>query len=70
MANPLYNRYGNGNVNNNILQQYQQVKNNPGMILDILLQNKKINYQQYSEMQSFKDNPQQIVNYLINHSNM
>ena len=69
MANPLYNRYGNGN-NNNILQQYQQVKNNPGMILDILLQNKKINYQQYSEMQSFKDNPQQIANYLINHANM
>lgn len=77
MANPLFNRFGGqfNNTNNsyggllNILKQYRQLQNDPGSILDILLNNGKINQQQYSELQSVRNNPQQIVNYLSQHGN-
>ena len=81
MVNPLFNRFG-GNyhptnqVNNNsgggivnALKQYRQLQNNPGVILDILLHNGKITQQQYNELQPIKNNPQQIVNYLVQHGN-
>ncbi len=42
------------------------VKNNPGAILDILLQKGKINQQQYYELQQYKNNPEAIGRYLIN----
>jgi hypothetical protein len=46
MPNNLFNRFGNAprqnNNNNNILAQIAQIKKNPGVILDILLQNEKI----------------------------
>lgn len=83
MANPLFNRFGgrhqngmNGNPSNvgnggllEIIHQYRQLQNNPGAILDILFQHSKINQQQYSELQPMRDNPQQIVNYLMRHGN-
>lgn len=77
MANPLFNRFGGqfNNTNNsyggllNILKQYRQLQSDPGSILDILLNNGKINQQQYSELQSVRNNPQQIVNYLSQHGN-
>ena len=69
--NPLFGRHGNQNQNysrnnNNILSQLAQVKNNPGYILDILLQNGKINQQQYNDLQPYKNNPEAIVKYLMN----
>ncbi len=77
MPTPLFNRFGNPgwqqnyqpqrNPGNNILHQLAMLKNNPGAILDILLQNDKINQQQYSELQQYKNNPQAIGNYLISH---
>ena len=77
MPTPLFNRFGNfggrqnyqppRNPGNNILHQLAMLKNNPGAILDILLQNGKINQQQYSELQQYKNNPSAIGNYLINH---
>lgn len=75
MANPLFNRFGNtqprGNGNGllNILNQYKQIQNDPGKILDVLLNNGKINQQQYDELQPMRNNPQQIVNYLSQHGN-
>ena len=83
MINPLFNRFGGtykpnnqtGGINNsgsgiiNALRQYRQLQNDPGAILDILLQNGKINQQQYNELQPMRNNPQQIVNYLAQHGN-
>ena len=77
MANPLYNMLMNNSVgmnfkpNNvmNIISQVRQLQNNPGQILDILLQSGKINQQQYNELQPYKNNPQQIFNYLVNNGN-
>ena len=79
MPIPLYNRFGgkhqpNNQVNNSIgiadvLKQYRQLQNDPGAILDILLRNNKINQQQYNELQPMRNNPMQIVNYLIQHGN-
>ncbi len=71
MSTPLFMKYGNqNNYGNNIagviLSQLAQVKNNPGYVLDILLQNKKINQQQYNELQPYKNNPEAIGRYLIN----
>ena len=53
MPNPLFNRFGNMNQNSggNILHQLAQIKKNPSAILDILLQNGKINQQQYNDLQ-------------------
>ena len=83
MPIPLFNRFGGGyqpnnqtgGMNNfgggivNALKQYRQLQNNPGAILDILLQNGKINNQQYNELQPIRNDPQQIVNYLVQHGN-
>ena len=75
MPNFLFNRYGNNNVNRpiynngnngNILNQFMQCKNNPGAILDILLQKGKITQQQYTDLQQYKNNPEAIGRYLIN----
>lgn len=70
MSIPLFNKFGNSNYNqprsNNILSQLIQAKNNPGYILDVLLQSDKINQQQYNELQSYKNNPEAIVRYLVN----
>lgn len=60
---------GGGNNLLNILNQYAQIKNDPGKIIDILVQNGKINQQQYNELQPMRNNPQQIVNYLFQHGN-
>ena len=53
MANPLFNKFGNNQSfgmrsggNNGILgliSQYRQIQNDPGKILDILLNSGKIN---------------------------
>lgn len=75
MGNPFYNRFNNmmnHNQYNNIfglINQAKQLEKNPGQILDILIQNGKIDQQQYNELQEYKSNPQQIFNYLINHGN-
>lgn len=53
----------------NMLTMYKQVQNNPGMIVDILLQNGKINQAQYNDLQAYKNNPQMIVNYLLKNGN-
>ena len=70
MSNPLFNKFGGmthqNNYNGNILSQIAQVKRNPGAILDILLQNGKINQQQYGELQPYKKDPQAIFQYLLN----
>lgn len=70
MPNSLFNKYGNrgmqGRPQNNILSQLMSLKNNPGGILDILLQNGRINQQQYTELQPYKNNPEAIGKYLIN----
>ena len=74
MANSLFQKFGSmvsnhssaSKTNGNILSQYAMLKNNPGSILDILLQNGKINQRQYYELQQFKNNPEAIGKYLIN----
>ena len=66
MANPLFNRFGNNTQRNNtgnngllnILNQYKQIQNDPGKILDILLNNGKISQQQYNDLQPMRNNPQ------------
>lgn len=76
-ARNMFNNMMRGNVNgsnggnggNNIFAQLQQLRQNSGAILDILLQSGKINNQQYNELQPYKNNPQQIVNYLMNSGN-
>ena len=74
MANPLFNRFGNTRMNGNngvlnILNQYRQVQNDPGKILDILLNNGKINQQQYNDLQQYRNDPKSIAQYLINTGN-
>lgn len=76
MANPLYQMLQGmamsqqqTNQVNNLLLQVRALQNNPGAILDILAQNGKINQQQYYELQQYKNDPRQIVNYLISHGN-
>ena len=70
MATPLFQKYGNYQQQNqsrgNLALQLAQLKNNPGYILDILLQNKKITQQQYNELQPYRNNPEAIGKYLIN----
>lgn len=74
MPNPLFNRFGNmiSNSNNqvkpsgDIISQIVKVKKDPGFILDIMLQNEKINQQQYNELQPYRNNPEMIVKYLMN----
>lgn len=70
MPNPLFNKFGNqnqyGSNKNNIFTQLAYIKNNPGYILDILLQNGKINQKQYNELQPYKNNPEAIGKYLMN----
>lgn len=61
------NGAGMNNNNNNFYDQLQMVKRDSGAILDILLQNEKINNQQYMELQPYRNNPAMIVNYLMNH---
>lgn len=78
-GNPIWVTNQNMNVNNvgnnvnnnqnnqsNILSQLAKLKNNPGAILDILLQNGKINQQQYNELLPYKNRPELIGQYLIN----
>ena len=75
MSNPLFNRFGNnpaprsGGGLLNILNQYRQIQNDPGKILDVLLNNGKINQQQYNDLQPMRNNPKQIVEYLSTHGN-
>ena len=70
MPNSLFNKYGNTGQQyrpyNNLVTQLMSLRNNPGGILDILLQNGKINQQQYAELQPYKNNPELIGKYLIN----
>lgn len=77
MSNPFYTAFNNlmrqNQSTNNIMsliQQAKQMENNPGQILDILMQKGKINQQQYNELQQYKNNPQQVVYYLMNHGNI
>lgn len=72
MPNSLFNRFGNIGMRqnpqrpqNNILSQLMSLRNNPGGILDILLQSGKINQQQYTELQPYRNNPEAIGKYLI-----
>ena len=67
--NPIFQRFGvknNQNKSNNLVSQLMSLRNNPGGILDILLQNNKIDQRQYQDLQQYKNNPQAIVQYLIN----
>lgn len=70
MPNSLFNRFGNqnkiGNNTGGILSQLIQIRKNPGYILDILLQNRKITQQQYDDLQTYRNNPEAIGKYLIN----
>ena len=73
MGTPLFNKYGNINNQqpqnfggNNILAQFAMVKKNPGIVLDILLRNQKINQQQYNDLQQYKNDPEMIARYLMN----
>lgn len=74
MSNNLFQKFGNmvsshqtmNNTSVNILSQLAMLKNNPGGILDILLQSGKINQLQYNQLQPYRNNPEAIVNYLIN----
>lgn len=70
MATPLFQRYGNYQQQNqlrgNLAYQMAMLKNNPGYILDILLQSNKITQAQYNELQPYKNNPEAIGRYLIN----
>lgn len=73
MANSLFNRFGGyipnrqaQNNSGNILNQFAQVSRNPGIILDIMLNNGKINQQQYNDLQQFRNNPEMICKYLVN----
>ena len=70
MPNSLFNRFGNMGKQrapqNNLVSQLMSLRNNPGGILDILLQSGKINQQQYTELQPYKNNPEAIGRYLIN----
>lgn len=50
--------YGIGDV----IRIYQQVRQNPSMLSQILLQNGRINQNQYQAMQNM--NPQEMANYL------
>ena len=78
MANPLYNMINNAvrptqpqpQQNNNplnLLAQIRQIQQNPGMLLDMMLQNGKITQEQYQEMQPIKNDPQKCAQYLFNH---
>lgn len=80
MPNSLFNRFGNIGMRrnqqmpsqrpqNNILSQLMSLRNNPGGILDILLQSGKINQQQYTELQPYRNNPEAIGKYLIRSGN-
>ena len=74
MPNPLFNKFGNNNASRgggllNILNQYKQIQNDPGKILDVLLNNGKINQQQYNELQPMRNDPKQIFTYLSQHGN-
>ena len=53
----------------NILSQLKMIQQDSGAILDILLQNGKINQQQYADLQQYRNNPQMIFNYLSNNGN-
>lgn len=65
--NANINNVGNNQNNqSNILSQLAKLKNNPGEILDILLQNGKINQQQYNELLPYKNRPELIGQYLLN----
>ena len=66
--NPLFKRFGQNQQpnNSNIVSQLMSLRNNPGGILDILLQNGKITQQQYQELQPYRNNPEAIAKYLIN----
>lgn len=71
MPNFLFNRFGNvnnqqNNYSNDLRTQLIQTMKNPGTILDILLQRNKIDWQQYNELQQYKNNPEMIAKYLIN----
>lgn len=70
MPNSLFNKFGNigrqHTPQNNIFAQLMSLRSNPGGILDILLQSGKINQQQYTELQPYKNNPEAIGKYLIN----
>lgn len=79
MPGSLFNFLGNGIGNRNVNQNYQrnnsgniisqlaQVKKDPGAILDILLMNGKIDQAQYNDLQQYRNNPEMIGQYLINH---
>ena len=57
---------GGGGNTPNIYQQIQMLQRDTGAILDILAMSGKINQQQYSELQPYKNDPQKMVQYLIN----
>lgn len=48
-----------------IMQMAAQLKSNPAMIGQFLLNQGRINMNQYNEIQQLNGNPQQIVNYLF-----
>ncbi len=71
MSSSLFQRFGNArpqNINNNLASQIAMLKNDPGSILDILIQKEKITQQQYNELQQYRNNPEAIARYLLNSS--
>lgn len=75
MSNPLFNKFGpSQNYSRmNPLQManlFRQVQSNPSKITDLLLQNGRINKQQYDDMQKFGGNPEAIAKYLLENGTM
>lgn len=72
--NPLFGMMGgmNGGINGmmRMIQTIRQAQQNPNMLADMLMQNGKINQQQYDEIKKFNGNPQMIGEYLMQSGTM
>lgn len=64
--NSLFSR-GNPQANNalNVANIVNQVRTNPAQLPQLLLNNNRINQQQYNDLQQFNGNINQIANYLV-----
>jgi len=66
--NPFANLMNNPMMN--IIQQYRQIKQNPGQLAQILQQRGMINDQQVKDIQQMGGNYEQIGQYLMNNGKM
>lgn len=65
--NPLFGMMGGSNVGNmmQMINQIRQARQNPNILADILMQNGKINQNQYDQIKQFNGDPQMIGQYLM-----